>query len=236
MRLGTRFDPNVGCAWITVADNGPGIAPDVRMRVFEPYFTTKPIGVGTGVGLAVSAGIVEAHGGSLTVDCPPEGGTVFSIALPYRDADADADADAEPAVRQLPESRRERKCKILVIDDETHVREVLSEILSSAEHQVDTATSGRAALARLETARYDVILTDVRMPDMDGLALFAEVEQRWPEHARRVVFVSGDTLSAGLSDIAAAGRLRILEKPFVPAEVRRIVAEVLTETAHAAQG
>jgi two-component system NtrC family sensor kinase len=236
MRVGTRFDPNVGCAWITVADNGPGIEPDVRMRIFEPYFTTKPIGVGTGVGLAVSAGIVEAHGGSLTVDCPPEGGTVFSIALPYRDADADADADAEPAVRQLPEARRRRKCKILVIDDETHVREVLSEILSSAEHQVDTATSGREALARLETGRYDIILTDVRMPDMDGLALFAEVEQRWPEHARRVVFVSGDTLSSGLSDIAAAGRLRVLEKPFVPAEVRRIVAEVLADGTHAAQG
>ena len=81
---------------ISVADNGPGIPAELRARVFEPYFTTKPIGVGTGVGLAVSLGIVEAHGGTLTVDCPPDGGAVFTITLPVGASSGAGDADARP--------------------------------------------------------------------------------------------------------------------------------------------
>src|SRR5213075_2906978 len=80
--LTSRFEPVKDVVCIAVADNGPGIPAHLRARVFEPYFTTKPTGVGTGVGLAVSLGIVEAHGGTLTVDCPIEGGAVFKIALP----------------------------------------------------------------------------------------------------------------------------------------------------------
>jgi two-component system NtrC family sensor kinase len=211
-----------------VSDTGCGISPENQQRIFEPYFTTKPLGVGTGVWLAVSAGMVEAHGGSLAVDCPAAGGTVFTITLPFRSV------EPESKLREPTERVSGRQRRILVIDDEDDVREVLSEILSNAGHRVDLAVSGRAALAQLEAVRYDVILCDVRMPDMDGLALFDEIRRQWPQCARRVVFVSGDTLSSGLSEFAAAGQLRILEKPFVPREVRRLVAQVLNESSHAA--
>ena len=85
IRVASRYDSLAGVIRITVADNGPGIPEHLRARVFEPYFTTKPTGIGTGVGLAVSLGIVEAHGGTLTVDCPDEGGATFTIALPVGD-------------------------------------------------------------------------------------------------------------------------------------------------------
>ena len=94
LRVTSRSDSVRDVVRITVADNGPGIPEPLRARVFEPYFTTKPTGIGTGVGLAVSHGIVAAHGGTLTVDCPVEGGAVFTIVLPVGAVDA-GPADAE---------------------------------------------------------------------------------------------------------------------------------------------
>lgn len=90
--LASRFDGNADVVTISVADNGPGIPEALRTRIFEPYFTTKPTGMGTGVGLSVSHAIVEQHGGRLTVDCPAEGGTRFTIDLPCETGDA-AEAD-----------------------------------------------------------------------------------------------------------------------------------------------
>src|SRR5207249_2520555 len=120
---------------ITVADNGPGIPEHLRARVFEPYFTTKPTGIGTGVGLAVSLGIVEAHGGTLTVDCPAGGGAVFTIALPVGAVEPTS-ADVGPPRKSNADQRT-----ILIVDDEAEIREALSEILTSARRRVVTAGS-----------------------------------------------------------------------------------------------
>src|SRR5262249_38703906 len=132
IRVESRFDAGANTIRVKVADNGPGIPPHLRARIFEPFFTTKPTGVGTGVGLAVSLGIVEAHGGTLTVDCPVEGGAVFTVALPVATAEH-ADADASPAWRPSPS-----KGTILVVDDEAEIREALAEILTGARHRVVT--------------------------------------------------------------------------------------------------
>ncbi len=174
IRVASRFDSLSGMLRITVADNGPGVPAHLRARVFEPYFTTKPTGIGTGVGLAVSLGIVEAHGGTLTVDCPSEGGAVFTIALPVGDVDATG-ADAGPSSKASASRRT-----ILIVDDEAEIRETLADILTGARHGVVTASSGREALERMAAEHYDVILTDIRMPDLDGRALYQEIEQRWP--------------------------------------------------------
>ena len=180
IRVTSCFDSLADMVRITVADNGPGIPEHLRARVFEPYFTTKPTGVGTGVGLAVSLGIVEAHGGTLTVDCPIEGGAAFTITLPVGSVDAHV-ADAEPQPKPNAGQRT-----ILVVDDEPEIRDTLAEILEGAQHRVVTANSGREALERMAAERYDVILTDIRMPDLDGRALYREIEQRWPGQTSRV--------------------------------------------------
>jgi PAS domain S-box-containing protein len=220
IRVSSRFDAVTDAIRITVADNGPGIPAHLRTRVFEPYFTTKPTGIGTGVGLAVSLGIVEAHGGRLTVDCPSEGGAVFTIALPVGTVGATG-ADAKPSSEAIACPR-----KILVVDDEAEMRETLAEILSGAQHNVATASSGREALERMAAEHYDVILTDIRMPDLDGRALYQEIERRWPERAAHVVFVSGDTLASTLREFAAESGRPVIEKPFLPSDVRRVVAEM----------
>jgi two-component system NtrC family sensor kinase len=222
LRVQSRFDATADLVHILVADNGPGIPAHLRARVFEPYFTTKPMGVGTGVGLAVSLGIVEAHGGTLTVDCPDEGGAAFTLTLPVMSAAA---AVTGAGTSRGPASTRRT---ILIVDDEQEIREALSEILAGARHRVVTASSGREALERMTREAYDAILTDMRMPDLDGQALYQEIERRWPKQAGRVIFVTGDTLASALREFVSQSGRPVIEKPFLPSEVRRVVAELPT--------
>ena len=224
IRVQSRFDAAGDVVRVKVADNGPGIPTHLRARIFEPFFTTKPTGVGTGVGLAVSLGIVEAHGGTLTVDCPVDGGAVFTATLPTGCVEA---AAAGPAPPLTPATRRR---SILIVDDEAEIRETLSEILTDSRNRVVTARSGREALERMATERYDAILTDIRMPDLDGRALYEEIERRWPGQLRRVVFVTGDTLASGLRKFVSESGRPVIEKPFLPSDVRRVVADLPTET------
>jgi PAS domain S-box-containing protein len=224
IRVASRYDAASSLIRIVVADNGPGIPEHLRARVFEPYFTTKPTGIGTGVGLAVSLGIVEAHGGTLTLDCPEMGGSIFTITLPVCPVDSSL---AEPGPSREASATPRR---ILIVDDEAEIRETLAEILSGAQHRVATASSGREALERMATEHYDVILTDIRMPDLDGRALYREIERRWPERAAHVVFVSGDTLASNLREFAAESGRPVIEKPFLPGDVRRVVAEMAMDS------
>ena len=223
IRIRSGYDAASFDVHVSVADNGPGVPAHLRARIFDPYFTTKPIGIGTGVGLAVSLGIVEAHGGTLTLDCPAEGGVVFTMTLPAGGVDAAAvDTTAQPA-------RLERQSAILIVDDEADIREALSEILIGAHHRVVTATSGHDALQRMASEHFDAILTDIRMPDLDGRALFQEIEKRWPGRANRVVFVTGDTLASALREFVSSSGRPVIEKPFLPSEVRRVIAELVVD-------
>jgi two-component system NtrC family sensor kinase len=220
IRVTSSFDRGADVIRVAVADNGPGIPKHLRARVFEPYFTTKPVGIGLGVGLAVSLGIVEAHGGTLTVDCPEEGGAVFTIGLPVGILDTTGTETAPPTKVNVGSH------KILVVDDEAEIRETLAAILTGAGHHVVSVGSGREALDRMAAQRFDVILTDIRMPDIDGRALYQEIARRWPAQAGRVVFVTGDTLASALREFVSESGRPVIEKPFLPSEVRRVVAEL----------
>jgi two-component system NtrC family sensor kinase len=222
IRLITRYDAEADRVRITVADNGPGIAPQLRARVFEPYFTTKPTGMGTGVGLAVSLGIVEAHGGELTLGCSEEGGAAFTIALPVI-CDEPGGARSWP-----PQPVTLRRRSILVVDDEAEIREALASVLSGPQQSVITVGSGHEALERLSAQDFDVIFTDVRMPGLDGRALYQEIARRWPDRAARVVFVTGDTLSAPLDEFLAKSGQPLIYKPFLPSDVRRVIQQMMT--------
>jgi PAS domain S-box-containing protein len=225
LRLISQFNAVARRVHVTLGDNGPGIPPLLRARIFEPYFTTKPTGIGTGVGLAVSLGIIKAHGGKLTVDCPAEGGTIFNIVLPAVVVDSVSDVIKKPVLED------NEVLTVLVVDDEVEIRETLSEILGGVGHRVVTASSGREALERLSEAHYEVILTDLRMPDLDGSELYREIKLRWPERAAQVVFLTGDILSATSRNVMAESHCAVIEKPFQPSEVRRVVAQIATLSA-----
>ena len=114
---------------------------------------------------------------------------------------------------------------VLLVDDEEEVRQTLVEIITGAGHRVTAAASGRRALALMERQHFDVILTDLRMPDIDGQQFHAEILARWPAMGRRCVFVTGDSLSSTLRAFASDQGCALIDKPFLPAEVLRVLAQ-----------
>lgn len=207
---------------IQVRDNGPGIPLEIRSRIFEPFFTTKAVGEGTGVGLSVSYGIIEAHGGRLSVESSNKGGTVFEVILPlYSTA---KEKDHVPA--NVVETALNRR--ILIVDDVIEVAQLLSDILCADGHATETVADGRAALNQLSKKPFDLIISDLRMPDLDGPGLYREVKAYYPQFLNRLIFVTGDTLSEGIKQFLAEAQRPIIEKPFVPDEIRRLVRQVLS--------
>ncbi|MFO1208284.1 MAG: PAS domain S-box protein [Amaricoccus sp.] len=206
---------------LEVTDNGPGMAADVAKRAFEPFFTTKPQGVGTGVGLSVCHGIVAAHGGRIELDTDRGKGARFRVRLPGSHApDAARPKAAAPAVGGG---------RILVVDDEPEIAALLAERLGADGVTVETASSGRRALATLEASDgVDAVVTDLRMPDMDGAALADEIGRRWPGLAGRIVLITGDALGADPGGRLGARGLPIFEKPLdlaaLTAELHRRMA------------
>ncbi len=221
LTIATAFDAGQDQLEITVSDTGPGIPEDIRSRIFEPFFTTKSFGVGTGIGLAVSLGIVQSHGGSLEASDAPEGGARFTLRLPpSAEAAAAAGAGPETAAAGGP-------CRVLVVDDEPEVSDMLAEILSMDGHEIEVASSGNAAMRILAERSVDVVLSDMRMPDLDGPGLYLRIKNAYPELLGRVVFITGDTLGPANRAFLERTGLPHLEKPLLPDQVRQVVHEVL---------
>ncbi|OGB99930.1 MAG: hypothetical protein A3G35_06725 [candidate division NC10 bacterium RIFCSPLOWO2_12_FULL_66_18] len=219
--LGTRYDPPRGCVTLTVADSGPGIPPELEGRIFEPFFTTMAPGEGTGLGLALCRGIVEEHRGSITVERPSQGAVVV-VTLPVEPFPA---AEQKIPGGEVPAALGERA--ILVVDDEPEVAALLAAILSAAGHHADTASNGVIALEQLGRRNYDLVLSSLRMPQLDGPGFYRELAHRYPHLRRRFVCVTGDALSAeGREFLAQAGVPR-LGKPFSREEVLLVVARAL---------
>jgi PAS domain S-box-containing protein len=222
LSISARHDDQKDRVVMTLSDTGPGIPEDIRNRIFEPFFTTKDIGEGTGVGLAVSHRIVEAHDGRIDVDSVMGKGTVFTLALP-----ASAAAAAMPET-SLPRDLATPTASILIIDDEPEVAQMLADILAAEGHRVVTAESGEKALDLIDGERFDVILSDVRMPKLDGPSLYATLERRDPSLLGRTAFVSGDTLSPSARIFLQRVQRPFIEKPFTLDEVRDLVGQILS--------
>jgi CheY-like chemotaxis protein/two-component sensor histidine kinase len=219
VRLSARADAE--SASLEVADNGRGIAESIRSRVFDPFFTTKPAGTGTGIGLAVSRGIVEAHGGTLTL-APSDGeGACFIIRLPLRRDSAPLDPNG---VFVTPHRLAAVARTSLVVDDEPEIGRLLAEMLHKLGYRAEVVESGEAAQAALGRGDYDVVLCDLRLPGLDGPALYDWMAEHRPHLCARTAFITGDTLSASAGRFLARVGRPILEKPFVPAELQRLLA------------
>jgi nitrogen fixation negative regulator NifL len=220
LRVATTFDPLTSQVIIAVADNGHGVPPDIEARMFEPFFTTKSVGQGTGLGLSLCKGIVESHGGTIAVDGRPGLGAHFRVSLPL--GTAPAATDPEP-MKVTP------SCRLLVVDDEADVAAALAETLSERGHRVTVAASAREALELIAADRWDLIVTDVKMPELDGPGLYRELQRRRPELLPRLVFMTGDALSPTtarfLNDVAGPH----LEKPFTAEDVELLLRRVLDD-------
>lgn len=213
----TRLDERSREIVMTVADNGPGVPEEIRARIFEPFFTSKAEGSGTGIGLALCHRILENHGGRIVLDESTEGGATFVVRLPIIDRASGAEIEEEGTWRAP------KGLSVLVIDDEEDVARLLADILESDGHEVVIANSGRRALERIEDTHFDLVLSDIRMPEMGGRAFHHALETRWPELLSRCAFLTGDILTAEIRQFLESSGCPHIEKPITPSDVRRLV-------------
>lgn len=202
------------------SDNGPGVTEGIRSRIYDPFFTTKPVGEGTGIGLSICQSIVRQHGGTLAYEETPGGGATFAVTLPSGD----------PARGVLPTSSKPEQPfwggRVLLVDDEPEILAVLREIVSPLVDRVDVAENGRKALELIGANRYDLVVSDLRMPEIDGPGLYAALTGH-PQAPGRIAFITGDALDAELQAFLDRTGVPLLEKPFTPSEVRKLLASNL---------
>jgi PAS domain S-box-containing protein len=193
---------------LTVADDGIGMEPEIAARAFEPFFSTKRKGEGTGLGLATVYGIVTGAGGQISVHTEPGEGTVFRVHLPAVESHAPAGSAEHAADLTSPGER------VLLVEDENAVRDLAKRILTEAGYWVTAASRGREALRLLEDPRqeFDLLVSDVVMPGMRGVELARRANQLRPELP--VLLMSGYTTPLGAEDRKALGESPLLEKPF----------------------
>ncbi len=216
-RLIVRTRPSAQGVSLQVVDSGPGIPEEHLERIFDPFWTTKAPGKGTGLGLSLVHGIVAEHGGEIRVDSETGRGAAFAVELPRA-----------PAAPPREDSATPRPLRVLVVDDEAPIRRSLVRYLERRGHRVDEASDGSEALARLGDAGdepYDVILADLRMPGLGGERLLAELRAGGTGAEERLVFITGDALSAAAAAGLAASRIPVVFKPFELEQVARAVEQ-----------
>jgi signal transduction histidine kinase len=221
----TRWTREPARISLEIADSGPGIPADVQERIFEPFFTTKPQGEGTGLGLSLCRRTLEEHGGTITVHSEVGRGATFRLGLPI--VQRPAPTSEAPVTQELPPVAGKT---ILIVDDEVDLAATLAEALQDDGYQVGVADNGVAALEMLGQRSYDMILSDTKMPKLDGEHFYTEIERRYPALRRRIVFVTGDILSREKREFLERTGAPYLTKPFDLREVRQLVHRMLAET------
>jgi len=222
LTLTTRLSREEQSIRLEVADTGIGIAPEIQGRIFEPFFTTKPPGHGTGLGLGLCRAIIVAHGGTIEVESRPGEGAIFRVELPL------TVPSSGPEVRELESLPAIQGKAILVVDDEHYVADMLADLLRLDDHRVDVAPNGHVALERLRAQPYDLVLIDLKMPELDGPGLYEALARDHPQLLRRLVFLTGDALSSEISAFLERAGAPYLYKPFTLEEVRRVIHRALS--------
>jgi two-component system NtrC family sensor kinase len=230
---------------ISIRDNGPGIAPEHLRRLFDPFWTTKQAGEGTGLGMSISLGIISRHGGRIWAESTLGHGAQFFIELPgapegerppseptaeassTRFAAQEATPQDQEKVSRQVDDEMETGAQILVVDDEEPVIFLMSEILGLDDHEITAAFNGGEALALLQERDFDLIISDVRMPAIGGPTFFEILQTTRPDLLPRVVFVTGDTMSRSTQEFLQRAGRPMLAKPFGPDRLRALVREQL---------
>ncbi|HVH26041.1 MAG TPA: response regulator [Vicinamibacterales bacterium] len=209
---------------VEIYDDGPGVPQALAGRIFEPFFSTKDVGEGTGLGLSLALGIAEAHGGGLTL-VPTTSGACFRLTLPIAPLTDQAKTDASSQALAVAAVNGRRA---LVVDDEPALRRMLQRLLTRRGFTVDLAEDGDRASSLLERHRYDVIFSDVQMPNMGGLALLQWIRQRQPASASAFVFVMGGLVTPELQSAIESSRIPVLSKPFGAASFDALLGDLFS--------
>jgi two-component system NtrC family sensor kinase len=222
--LEVRMEIQGAYASLSVSDTGHGISADKLNRIFDPFYTTKPVDRGTGLGLSVCLGIIRQHHGEISVKSTPGEGTLFRTLLPL--AKAEGQPDPGLAFTQAPRPERTSRLEstsglprmnVLVIDDEEYITSLVQEVLRSRlGWRAERVHDGRQAIQRLESASFDLVITDLRMPGLDGFAILGWIKEFRPALLPRVLVVTGDSGGANLDQQLLDLGVPAIRKPFTP--------------------
>ena len=207
---------------VDIRDTGCGIAPEVMKRLFTPFFTTKPFGLGTGLGLTICQNIVQGFGGEITVESKVGQGTLFRILLPGATESVEA---LGTLVGGTKASEVVRRGRVLIIDDELDLAEVYSQALSQ-NHEVVIMTNGGRALELLQQDNhFDIILSDLTMPDMTGMDIYRELHRLGSGIEEKIVFITGGVFTPRALEFLRTNKNKLIEKPIETEFLRRLVQE-----------
>jgi len=230
--LGVQTERQGANLRIIVSDTGPGIPLDTIPKIFDPFFTTKGPGKGTGLGLSICHSIIQEHHGRIVVESEINKGTRFSIELPIVECPQRAPAPPAPVpVSPALESRAEAaRYRVLLVDDEPGIVEVLRMLLEEKGYTIESANDGTQALEMIQGTDYDVIISDLCMPGLGGEALYDRIRKLSPALARRVIFITGDTVSGMSRAFLDSTGNRWFGKPFNLDEIQKTVSSFLEES------
>jgi len=203
---------------LEVRDTGAGMSPEVLARVFDPFFTTRPVGSGSGLGLSICHGIVDSLGGRIEAESKPGLGSAFRVTLPAWQSDTAAPPKNAPAAS---------RSRILLVEDDALVARAVRRTLSR-DHEVVFVEGGRAALEVLAREQFDLVISDLMMPEMTGMELHAELLRTRPQLAERMVFLSGGAFTEAARDFLRRVPNPQIEKPFDPGQLRDLIRRLLS--------
>jgi two-component system NtrC family sensor kinase len=219
IEIRTEADGKAGCVRILIVDDGPGIPSENLTKIFDPFFTTKEVGEGTGLGLSVAYGIVQEHGGQISVESASGKGATFQIELPLVKPQQEDVHMEKPKESPAPA----RKCHALVVDDEEVILDLLTDILIQMGREVERAHNGAEALEKIAAEPFDFIICDLKMPGMDGKALYQRIQETHPELSNKMIFSTGDTLSEDFRTFCATTKCKVVEKPFLLEDLKKAI-------------
>jgi signal transduction histidine kinase/CheY-like chemotaxis protein len=211
--------------FIEISDNGQGISQENQSRIFDPFYTTKEVGQGTGLGLSVTYGIIQEHGGSIKIDSKLGEGSTFIITLPIVEHSNLSTEVSEPENDDRILSGK----RMLVIDDEVDVLDFLRRFLESSGCIVETVSNGHDGLSKLRENNYDLIVCDVKMPVMDGKTLYRHICTEMPNMAERVVFSTGDLVGQDTIHFLESTRANFVNKPFDLLALKKVLCEIIMQ-------
>jgi two-component system NtrC family sensor kinase len=210
-----------------IQDNGPGIPEENLSKIFDPFFTTKEVGKGTGLGLSLCYGIIKEHGGTITPRSKPGEGATFVIELPITEEAAET-AGEKPAFEPMAPDRREGAGrKVLVVDDEETILQMVRETLLPCGYEVDVAPDGETGLRRLSEKHYDLALCDCRMPGLNGQQVYERLRAINPALSERIIFITGDVINEKTRTFLEQQKRVCLPKPFSLSEFRDAIKRTL---------
>ncbi len=218
-RTSTGYLPKGEYLELMVSDTGEGIPSEILSKIFDPYYTTKEQGKGTGLGLSLVHGIVKSHGGEIQVKSEQGKGTVFKIYIPLTHR---KEEKKETYDKPIEISGRGR---VLFVDDEEVIAEVFGELLATFGFEVDTHTTPREALQKVEKDLYDVIVTDYKMPVMNGIELAGKIRKR--DKKVKIIICSGDVSAISSNEYIDLDLYSIMKKPVEYSELAQLIQKAV---------